>query len=295
MRVSVVIASYNVPETLRRCLASLATQDAEEVIVADASLEDPSAWIAREFPAVRLIRFAEEKSVPELRSAGVRVATGDVIATTEGWMLLPADWIAELRAVHADRPEGVIGCGIGFPAPGESAGYFAWAEFFSEYGFHAAPVRAGPAAELTGPSLSYKAETLARATDLIEQGAWDTWVLERLRAEGQSFWRTDRYALHYAYSRPMSQTIRQRFHYGRWFAAERFAGRTGIRQLARAACFPLAAGVLFGRLWRGLAGKQMRGRLLATAPCVLALFACWGLGEAAGMLMGPGSEAQRNF
>ena len=81
-RVSVVIANWNGRHHLERCLAALQAQTypAFEIIVVDNGSTDGSAdLVAREFPAVRLIRNGENTGFCRGNNIGVAAAGGDLI------------------------------------------------------------------------------------------------------------------------------------------------------------------------------------------------------------------------
>jgi len=81
-RVSLIILNWNGIDLIRDCLRSVVAQDYTdfEVIVVDNGSTDGSAEVvAREFPAARLIRNAENTGFCRGNNIGIAAATGDLI------------------------------------------------------------------------------------------------------------------------------------------------------------------------------------------------------------------------
>ena len=99
MTVSIIVPTCDRPDDLRRCLASLTTQQtrhAVEVIVVD---NRPASGIVRQitaaFPNVRVV----EEPRPGLsfaRNAGIAHASGEIIVATDDDVMAPHDWIEKL-------------------------------------------------------------------------------------------------------------------------------------------------------------------------------------------------------
>jgi glycosyltransferase involved in cell wall biosynthesis len=92
-RVSVVIAAYNAAKYIGETLESVLAQDypdVEIVVVDDASTDD-TGGVVRKFPTekVRLLRLPENSGyAARPRNAGIRAATGSIIATCDADDLL---------------------------------------------------------------------------------------------------------------------------------------------------------------------------------------------------------------
>ena len=96
---SIVVATLNRPESLRRCLTSLVSQTAYflfEVIIVD---NDPSsgltAPVVAEFPGVRLVSEPIQ-GLAQARNTGFRAATGDIFVATDDDVVAPPCWLQEL-------------------------------------------------------------------------------------------------------------------------------------------------------------------------------------------------------
>ncbi|HSU49435.1 MAG TPA: glycosyltransferase, partial [Segetibacter sp.] len=105
--VSIVIATYDRPDDLRRCLASLATQKSTreiEVIVVD---NNPSSGLTApavgEFEDVVLVNETR-KGLSYARNAGINASKGEIIISTDDDVIVPSDWVENLVSpfVRAD-------------------------------------------------------------------------------------------------------------------------------------------------------------------------------------------------
>jgi GT2 family glycosyltransferase len=102
--VSVVVATYDRPADLARCLESLVMQQTTrpvEIVVVD---NHPSSGITRPvvsgFPGVKLITEARG-GLSYARNAGIAAARGDIVATTDDDAVCAPDWIERLAAPFA--------------------------------------------------------------------------------------------------------------------------------------------------------------------------------------------------
>jgi GT2 family glycosyltransferase len=96
-RVSVVVCSYNGGRTLEQCLRSLLALDYPEyevIVVDDGSTDGTRAILAR-FPAVRALHQAN-RGLSVARNAGLRAATGSIIAYTDSDCFADPNWLTHL-------------------------------------------------------------------------------------------------------------------------------------------------------------------------------------------------------
>lgn len=277
MRLAVIVTSYNSPSTLEQCLASLAAQpEASEIVVADCSPEDPAPRLRVRFPAVRFLHFAGPRSVPELRWKALAETTGVLIAAVEARCVPAADWCRCLAAAHAAHPDAPA---VGGPvALASDASALDTGLYFNEYGLFAHPVASGWRADLSGANLSYKRADLEAERDLLDAGAWETWLHERWRSQGRGLWLAADAVVTFRNSMPLGVILRQRFHYGRGYA-----GARGGPRLIRLLLSPLLPAVLTLRIARSL-GTRLRWRAFGW---LLLFTSAWAAGEAAGYLFGP--------
>lgn len=294
-RVSVIVASYNSPATLEKCLESLAAQldSNAELIVADCSDQDPRSRFRRAIPGARFLRFAGRLTIPELRREGLKVARGEIVLLTEGRVVPSYEWAAALLEAHHTHPQAPA---VGGPIDFDPSSAFDSAVFFCEYGRHLPPAGDGECRELSGANLSYKRWTLELCSDLIEKAAWEPFLHRRLEQHGHRLRRAGRALVCYHNSLPVGQFFRQRFHYGRWFAASRVQGAGPLRRLVYAAFCPLLPWVLTWRLARTVFGRRRhRNAFLRALPWVVVFQSTWSFGEFCGYLAGKGASDRQVF
>ncbi len=290
-RLSVVVASYNSAATLQLCLESLEAQlgPTDEIIVADCSDRDPRQQFTRAFERVRFLRFEERRSIPELRREALKLATGELLLLTEGRVVPSKLWAASLGEAHTTHPKAPA---FGGPIDSNSTAAFDEAVFFCEYGLHMPPIGDGVSRELSGANLSYKAWVVDLCRDLLESGAWEPFWHRRLEEQGYHLQRVGAAVVEYRNSLTWGQFVRQRFHYGRWFAAERVRG---ARRVAYAAFCPLLPLLLTLRLGRLAMARGRGGRYVRALPWVLAFHLVWAVGEFCGYLGGRGESHREVF
>jgi hypothetical protein len=96
-RVSIVVCSYNGAATLEQCIRSLlalAYPDYEVIVVDDGSTDNTAAILAR-FPSIRVITQSNQ-GLSSARNAGLRSATGEIVAYTDADCFVDADWLTHL-------------------------------------------------------------------------------------------------------------------------------------------------------------------------------------------------------
>lgn len=118
MNLSIVIATRNRPESLRRLTTALATQrgapDAECIVVDDGSR---AADAVREAAGgARILRLDPPRGVCVARNAGIAAATGDVLCFFDDDIIPDAGYLARCRQVHEEHPEVLVLNGLQRPA-----------------------------------------------------------------------------------------------------------------------------------------------------------------------------------
>ena len=287
MGLSVIVTSHRSPQTLRKCLESLDRQaEAEEILVADCSPEDPAAALGPIFPRVRFLHFDTERSMAALRWTAFFQTRGDAIAAIEARCVPSPTWCAALIRAHREFPDApAIGGPVEIASP---ASAFDLGLYFCEYAAFAPPLAPGPAKKLSGANLSYKHRDLEGSRDLLEAGASETLLHERWRRQGRQLLLCGASVV-FENSLSRRAAIRQQFAYGRGYAADRAAGEGRPRRLLRAALAGALPAALLARQARGAARAGRRGDLLRALPWALLLDAAWSAGEFSGYLLGQGS------
>ncbi len=115
--VSVVVATYDRPDDLFKCLDTLVKQEVNrrmEIIVVD---NNPSSGITppivKQFPSVILISEIK-KGLSYARNAGITASMGEIILSTDDDVTVPPDWVERLVAPFA-RPDVMVVTGNVLP------------------------------------------------------------------------------------------------------------------------------------------------------------------------------------
>ena len=106
MKLSIVIPTLNSERTLPECLDAIIGQsfprDQYEIVIADAGSSDSTLAIAREKGVDRIVENPL-KTGEAGKTAGIKAATGDIIALVDSDNILPdSNWLSHLLAPFAD-------------------------------------------------------------------------------------------------------------------------------------------------------------------------------------------------
>lgn len=113
--VTVVVPTYGRPGHLRSCLKALAAQTLAredfEVVVVDDGSPEPLCEIAADFVRHMQVRLIRQMNAgpAAARNAGVREATGELIALTDDDCRPDPGWIETLVAAERNRPGALVG------------------------------------------------------------------------------------------------------------------------------------------------------------------------------------------
>ncbi|MDQ3898201.1 MAG: glycosyltransferase [Actinomycetota bacterium] len=289
--ISVVIASVNGLPYPLACLQALAEQDAavpSEVILADCTGTATVAAVREHFPDVHILAFEEQKSVPWLRAAGMRAARGRLVAVTEDHCVPHPDWFRQILAAHQRTGWAAVGGSVENAAIDRLVD---WAVFFCEYSQHMAPVPEGPSDFIPGMNVAYDMDVLASVRDVFEEGLWENFLHDRLRAAGHILGMDPKIVVDHKKYFTVPMFLSERFHYSRSFAGMRVQEAAVGRRLAWAGASFLLPPLLIGRLTRNV--LQRRRHLswyVRCLPLVVLFTLAWSVGELAGYLTGPGDS-----
>jgi hypothetical protein len=269
------VTSYESPATLRVCLESIAGQMAgeDELIIADCSAVPPEVSIVD----AKLLHFPEKRSVPQMRWAAFKLSGRSLVAIVESRCIPEPYWLERLAAAHRQFPDAA---GIGGPVSVEPGSRIDDGLYFNEYGRFAPPIPPGYADELSGANLSYKRNMLERERDLLDAGAWETLIHLRWRKQGIRLALCDA-TVRFRNGMYLGQILRQRFDYGRNYAAAR-----SVNRFLYAIVSPALPFLLTWRLAKSIGGKGLAKRLRRSLGYVLVFSVAWSAGEFCGYLFG---------
>lgn len=289
--VSVVIASVNGLPYPMACLEALEAQEGDiafEAVLADCTGPATVAAVRERFPWVKVLAYDEPKSVPWLRAAGIREATGRLVAVTEDHCVPRTSWIRSLVEVHEETGWAAVGGGVENDATTRTVD---WAVFFCEYHQHMSPVPAGPSDFIPGMNVAYDMPALASMRDVFADGLWENFLHDRLRAAGHVIGMDPRIVVGHKKRFTIGMFLAERFHYSRSFAGMRVADAPVRRRLAWAAATPALPVVLLSRLVRHVAHRRQHvGWFVRSFPLIVVFTMAWSVGELVGYLAGPGDS-----
>jgi glycosyl transferase family 2 len=286
--VSVVVPSVSGTPAILECLAALADQDGAvraEVVVVDRTGEATRDAIRRQFPHVRLVAMDTGSPLPEMRGRGVAEARGRMIAVL-GEHLRPArSWLRAIGEAHRDGRD-VIGGPID---SGRLRSAAEWAFFLSEYGRFMPPLGPDPHHGLPGSNCAYRRAALDRVGARSGTALWDGDLAARLGEAGMRIAGEPGLSARNERRLDAGRLLAQRHHCSRTGAAHRSAGWPRWKRLGFALGTPLLPPLVLVRIARtAMSKRRHRRELLRALPLLAAVSIVWAVGEAVGVLFGPG-------
>lgn len=288
---SVVVASVNGWEVLELTLQSLDSQPERsrmEVIVVEAAGGGVRERLRAHRPEVVVIE-AERMPIPRLRHLGVCRAQGKIVAILEDHGQVARGWASSLLEAHKG-PWAAVGGAV----ENGKRGLVNWAVFFCEYTPYMKPVLEGEATDLPGNNIAYKRPHLMRHAQVLEQGKWESWINESLRADGARLASTNAAVVHHIKPFRLGYFVVQRFHFARSYAGMRRVDQSVLTRLVYGTGSLALPALLMARVTKTvLAKKRNLGWYLVTSPLVALFLSVGALGEMIGYLFGPGSSLNK--
>ena len=289
---SVVVLLFTTRAALERCLAALHRQELatppEIVVPHDDALADPDTLAAR-FPAVRFLAFRGRHSPAELRAQGVAAARGAVVALLEDHCEPDPDWCARTLHWHASTDHAALGGAIekGFAPGRQDDRALNWAIWFTDYSRYMNPQPARFVASVSDTNSSYKRAHLEAVADAWKDEFHENIVNARILARGGTLWLAPDIIVREYRDLSLGDALRDRYAFGRLFAATRVAGVPLVKRLVWAGAALLLPPVLVLRVARNLFGRgRHRAAFLRALPALCLVTSAWMLGEMLGYLTG---------
>ncbi len=113
---SIIIPNWNGLrlQLLPACLAALRLQtwrDFEILVVDNASTDDSCAWLAREYPEVRVLALESNRGFAPAVNAGIRAARGETVVLLNNDTEADPAWLAEIACALEQNPRaGMAAC-----------------------------------------------------------------------------------------------------------------------------------------------------------------------------------------
>ena len=281
---------------LASCLASLAGQvdaPATETIVPYHDQVDGIDDVRRRFPEVRFLPVPDARAPGDqgggrehhdlLRARGLGVARGRLVGLLEDHARADPTWCAGVVAAHRAGYAAIGGAienGIDRPLN--------WAVYFCDFGRYQNPLPAGESARASDANVTYKRAALERVRESWEESFREVLVNGALLALGEKVALSpDIIVYQERRGLRLGSALRERFIWGRSYAATRSRQLTAARRWMLAALSPLLPAVLLARM-AGTARARGRhfGKFLGSLPLTALLVTVWSAGEAVGYLGG---------
>lgn len=299
MLLSIIVTIVDGGPTLEACLEALARQShppqMEILVPFDDTVTDMKA-LRDQFSAVRFIEMGtistrspkqsyagQHELFDYRRTAGISVASGDIIAILEDRGVPRSDWARVVHDLHS-QPEAVIGGAI----ENGVDRLLNWAVYFCDFGRYQLPFVPGPRDFVSDVNISYKRDPLQSVRHVWETRYHETTTHWALQREGHTLFLDSRPIVdQQRRDLKLGNLLSERFHWGRLFAYTRVRESAAGRRALLALASPFLPGVLFVRHMMTQLRKRARfARFVVAAPVVLLLLVAWSAGEAVGYITG---------
>lgn len=218
-----------------------------------------------------------------LRARGLLAAQGDLVALMEDHARPDKNWCANIFAAHRASYAAIGGAienGIDRPLN--------WAVYYCDFGKYQNPLPSGESSFASDANVSYKRSALETIRTTWEQSFREVVVNGTLMSCGNKIaLRPDIIVYQHRSDLRLSHALRERFIWGRSYAATRRALLSNPKRVVYAALSPLLPGILMLRM-TVTAWKRRRhfGKLLKSCHLIFLLLISWSLGECVGYLRG---------
>jgi glycosyltransferase involved in cell wall biosynthesis len=288
---SVIVAAVNGQKILDATLDALDAQperDRMEVIVVDALGGEARESLRARRPPVVVVESTRQP-IPRLRHQGVRRARGRIVAILEDHGQVAPDWARSVLEAHKG-PWGAVGGTV----ENGKAGLVNWAVYFCEYTPYMGPVVEGETTDLPGNNIAYKRPHLMRHAHVLAEGRWESWINDRLRADGIPIASTNAVVVHHIKPFRLGYFIVQRFHFARSYAGMRRGDQSIPARLVYGIGSAALPAMLMARVTRTVVRKRRHLARFALVSPLVALFLTVGaVGEMVGYLFGPGASLDK--
>jgi hypothetical protein len=285
------------PLHLERCLAALEAQEAAppmEVIVPYHAQVEGIDRLRDLFPTVTFLECTDRLvNIPqggsrehhdELRAFGVDAAQGDLIALLEDHAQPAPGWAAAMARAH-EQPY----AGVGGAIENGIDRSLNWAVYFCDFGRYQNPVPSTDSAIASDANVAYKRVALAAVRKHWANSFSETAVNWALRQRGERLMLSSE-AIVYQQRSDLKHwfALKERFVWGRSFAALRSRSLSRQSRLLYAAASPLLPLVLLSRMTKLTVARRRRlVPFFRAFPVTSALTAAWACGEFIGYLAKP--------
>jgi hypothetical protein len=218
-----------------------------------------------------------------LRARGLAAARGEIVALLEDHARPDPRWCSHIVEAHR-LPHAAIGGAI----ENDVDRPLNWAVYFCDFYRYLNPVRAGTADGASDANVSFKRRSLEAIRPVWHDAFHEPAVNAALAERGETLALSPDIVVvqHREELRPV-EALKERFVWGRSYAAIRSAAATRGRRAFLVAVSPTLPPLLIVRMARTVAERgRLGGAFLRALPWIALLTTSWSLGELTGYAMG---------
>jgi hypothetical protein len=183
---------------------------------------------------------------------------------------------------------------VGGPVENGKGGLVNWAVYFCEYAPYMSPLPEGATDDLPGNNIAYKRPHLLRHARVLDEGKWESWINDRLRADGVPIAAANAMVVRHIKPFRLGYFLAQRFHFARSYAGMRRAEQSRAGRLL----YGLGSAVLPALLTARVTGTVVRkrrhlGTFALVSPLVALFLTVGAVGEMVGYFFGPGTSLEK--
>ena len=215
MKISVIIPVYNEEKNIGRTIESLLSQtfgDYEIIAVNDASKDNSIDVLNRYKDRVKIIDKKKNEGQAKTLNAGLKIASGDIIARTDGDSIVPPDW---LERIHNNFKNNEIIAVGGWLALAKEDSYWALANSFKDVIFNGVLKKAVTPNVLPGANNAVLASALREIGGYPDKKIYseDFLLFARLNKKGKII-RDDNLIIKTYYPEKITDSIKRKFFWG---------------------------------------------------------------------------------
>lgn len=227
----------------------------------------------------------------ELRARGLAAARGKIVGLIEDHARPDRYWCARVVEAHQDGYAGIGGAienGIARPLN--------WAVYFCDFGRYQNPVPEGDSPFASDANIAYKRSALESIRPVWQESFHEPVVNQALVSRGHRIGLSQQVVVyqHRAGLR-FRDALRERFIWGRSYAATRGADLGPAKRAFYTAVAPILPGLLLLRMTAtALARRRCLGAFFTALPLIVVLTVSWSAGELVGYLTARADSGARD-
>jgi glycosyltransferase involved in cell wall biosynthesis len=285
-KLSVVIAASNNLEALEKTLTSLRDQASGaniEVIAVTNFNGETELRLKQRFPFAKCATLPRDATVPVLRTRGINLSHGDIVALIEDYGFADENWCAEIKKAH-DSGHSIVGGAVENRSPDRLLN---WAVYFFDYGRFMLPMRPEFTPSLSGINASYNRRVLEEVAELYRDGFEEAFVHDELKKRGHELSLVPSAIIYLSKNFEFRTTFQDFYHLARSFAVRRVARREWTERIVFAIGACLLPILLSVRVVIRIVPKRRHlSKLLLSLPHLVVLMVSWSAGEFCGYVSG---------